>query len=301
MEIVIPAVLEGLSLPSGVTAHVFDYGRGEPDFDPSRIEVYVPSYLGGTAALEIVKDMTGLRLLQLLTAGADHAFPLLPPNVTLCNARGVHDAPTAELAIGLTLASLRGLQPFIRAADLHLWRPMQMTSLADRVVLILGYGSIGKAIEARLLPFEVEIIRVAKGSREGVHSFEELPALLGQADVVIVITPLTPETKEMVDEKFLSYMRDGALIVNVARGSVIKTSALLRELYSYRLHAALDVTDPEPLPSNYPLWDAPNCIITPHIGGDTSAFLPRGKKLVEENLRRYCSGEELLNVIDGGY
>jgi phosphoglycerate dehydrogenase-like enzyme len=224
--------------------------------------------------------------------------------VTLCNARGLHDASTAELALTLTLSALRGIPRYVRQQDEGDWSPAYKDddavvddALADKTVLIVGYGSIGAAIERRLAGFEVEVLRVARTARDGVHPISEIETLLPQADVVIVVVPATAETRGLVDEAFLARMKDGALLVNVARGVVVRTDALVAECASGRLRAAMDVTDPEPLPSDHPLWKTPNVLITPHVGGASTAFLPRALKLIDEQLRRFARGEELANVV----
>jgi phosphoglycerate dehydrogenase-like enzyme len=221
--------------------------------------------------------------------------------VLLCNGRGIHDTSTAELALTLVLASLRGIPKFVRAQDQAEWRPESRESLADKSVLIVGYGQIGEAIEARLRPFEVEVTRVARSAREGVHSIDELPALLPNADVVVLIVPGTEETTGLFDAEMLAHLKDGALLVNVSRGPVVDTEALLSELRSGRIHAALDVVDPEPLPSDHQLWGAPNLLLVPHVGGASSAMWPRAHKLVREQLHRLAAGEPLANVVSGDY
>jgi phosphoglycerate dehydrogenase-like enzyme len=226
---------------------------------------------------------------------------LLPEGVTLCNARGVHDASTAELAVGLALASLRGLPGYVRAADRGEWAHDTLPSLADRRVLIVGYGSVGTAVEARLAGFECEVRRVARRARDGVEPFAALPSLLPWAEVVILTVPMTDETRGLADARFLAAMPDGALLVNVSRGPVVVTGDLLAECVAGRLSAALDVTDPEPLPADHPLWTCPGVVISPHVGGDTTAFLPRARRLVAEQLRRYRAGEPLANVITSAY
>jgi phosphoglycerate dehydrogenase-like enzyme len=200
--------------------------------------------------------------------------------VSLHNAAGVHDASTAELAVGLAIARLRRLDEFAVAQARGAWLHDFTPALADRTVLILGYGNIGQAVERRLAGFEVNIIRVATTARtddEGreIHGQDELPALLPIADVVIVIMPQTPATTKLINADFLARMKDGAVLVNVARGAIVDTDALLAEVTTGRISAALDVTDPEPLPSDHPLWTAPGVLISPHVGGSTSAFAPR--------------------------
>ncbi|MGH8828383.1 MAG: 2-hydroxyacid dehydrogenase, partial [Jiangellaceae bacterium] len=227
-------------------------------------------------------------------------LPYLRDGIQLCNARGVHDASTAELAVTLTLAAMRGVPEFVRAQDRGRWSPSWRESLADKTVLIVGYGAIGRAVEARLAGFECDVLRVARTARDGVAGYEALPELLGRADVVMLIVPLTDLTRGMVDASFLASMRDGALLVNMARGGVVDTEALLAELTARRLRAALDVTDPEPLPADHPLWRAPGLLISPHTGGLSSAFEPRAQRLVRSQLERLAAGDQLANVVTLG-
>jgi phosphoglycerate dehydrogenase-like enzyme len=288
-------------MPSGVDVDVYDGG----DLRPSTIrdvELYVPPYMASSREpFEVIRSMPTLRVVQTLTAGVDNFLPYVPEGVTLCNARGVHDASTAELAVALALASLRGFPDFVRAHDRQEWVPQQRPSLADRTVLIVGFGSVGAAVETRLAGFECTVLRVARRAREGVADMSALPDLLPRADVVVLTVPMTDETVGLVDKSFLAAMPDGALLVNVARGPVVVTDALLAELETGRLTAAVDVTDPEPLPPGHPLWSAPGLLLSPHVGGNTSAFLPRARRLVAEQVRRYFNGETLLNVISGDY
>ncbi|QPP06406.1 2-hydroxyacid dehydrogenase [Streptomyces bathyalis] len=298
-----PAQIEGL--PDGFTYHFWD---GDEDFpaDPALCCFYVVPYMKGQAvAVRPLREMPGLRVVQTLTAGIDHvadAVPDLPTGTLLCNARGVHDASTAELALTLTLAALRRVPTFVRAQDAEEWSPGVYDALADKSVLIVGHGAIGSAVEERLVPFEVgEVTRVARTAREAprgpVHALDSLPALLPHADVVILCTPLTEETRGLASAEFLSRMKDGALLVNVARGAVVDTKSLLAEVESGRLRAALDVTDPEPLPAGHPLWHAPGVLITPHVGGPTTAFLPRAKRLLRDQLGRWARGEPLEHTV----
>ncbi|KAA0942669.1 MULTISPECIES: 2-hydroxyacid dehydrogenase [Streptomyces] len=286
----------------------YRYWNGEDDFpaDPADCAFYVVPYMkGGDVPVRPLAGMTSLKVLQTLSAGIDHVQPglrLLPDGVQLCNARGVHDASTAELALTLILASLRGIPDFVRGQDREEWRSGFRPALADRSVLIVGYGAVGSAIEDRLAPFELaRVARVARSARETargpVHPITSLPQLLPDADVVVLVTPLTEETKGLVDAGFLARMKDGALLVNVARGGVVDTGALLAELESGRLRAALDVTDPEPLPAGHPLWHAPGVLISPHVGGPTSAFLPRAHRLLVDQLNRFVNREPLRNVL----
>ncbi|MDX6300786.1 MAG: hypothetical protein QOF53_2000 [Nocardioidaceae bacterium] len=265
------------------------------------VEFYVPSYELGAGQGAVFARMPRLKVVQTLSAGVDNVRDEVPDGVLLCNGRGIHNASTAELALTLTLASLRGVPGFVRDQDQGRWHPGWRVSLADRTVLVLGYGDIGRDIERRLVPFEVDVIRVARTARDGVHPLADLPDLLPRADVVILIIPGTSETRGLVDAEFLAAMKDGALLVNVARGSVVVTDDLVAVLRSRRLWAALDVTDPEPLPPDHPLWTAPQVLITPHVGGATPAMWPRAYRLVREQLARFAAGEPLANVMTGEY
>ena len=279
----------------------------ELDGPPRRAEeirLVVPPYMGAASRIGALAHAPNVEFVQLLTAGYDDVLAGLPDGVALANAAGVHDASTAELAVALTLASLRGLPDFAAAQARSEWLPTTIRpALADKRVLVLGYGSIGRAIAARLTPFEVQVTAVASSARDGddlvpsVHAVAELPSLLPQHDVVIVIVPLSPATTRLVDADFLAAMPDGALLVNVARGGVVDTDALVREAASGRLLAALDVTDPEPLPPGHTLWSTPGVLITPHVGGASTAFRPRAVRLVREQLQAYAAGEPLRNVV----
>ncbi len=292
---------DGLQCPlqSAPEIQVWDFESELPDPAPSFV---VLPYMG-PAPLRRLAEVPGLQVAQVLSAGYDHVLRWLPAGVTLCNARGVHDAATAELAVGLVLASLRGIGEAVRDASTATWAPQVRLSLADRRVLLVGAGSVGSAIAARLAPFEVTVTRVGRTARVDehgpVHAVDELPALLPRHDVVVLACPLTPETRDLVDARFLAAMPDGALLVNVARGAVVDTDALVAELERERLFAALDVTRPEPLPCGHPLWRAPQVLITPHVGGNTSAFPPRGRALLRDQLQRYARGLPLRNVVAG--
>ncbi|HET9658123.1 MAG TPA: 2-hydroxyacid dehydrogenase [Kineosporiaceae bacterium] len=258
-------------------------------------------YLGGTRGLDRLAGLPALQVVQTLTAGYDNVLPYLPDGVALHTAAGVHDASTAELAVGLTIAALRGLDEFARAAGTGTWLYGSRTSLADRRVLLVGTGGVGRAIAARLAPFEVTVTRVGTRARDEesgpVHAVDELPDLLPLHDVVILAVPLDERTRGMAGTSFLAAMPDGALLVNVARGPVVDTDALLAELVRGRLHAALDVTDPEPLPPGHPLWQAPNVLISPHVGGNTTAFAPRARALLRDQLERFADGRPLRNRV----
>jgi phosphoglycerate dehydrogenase-like enzyme len=265
------------------------------------VQFYVPSYDLGPGHGAVLAQLPRLEVVQTLSAGVDHIRGEMPDGVLLCNGRGIHNASTAELALTLILASLRGIPGFVDDQHRGSWHQGWRESLADKTALVVGYGDIGRDIERRLLPFEVEVLRVARRARDGVHAIDDLPDLLPQADVVVLIVPGTSETRGLVDAEFLGRMKQGALLVNVARGPVVVTDDLLAALRAGHVRAALDVTDPEPLPQDHPLWSAPGCLITPHVGGATPAMWPRAYTLVREQLGRYARGEDLVNVMSGEY
>ena len=266
--------------------------------------------------------LKGVKVVQGLWAGVDALRPLIPADVTLCNARGVHDAPTAEWAVTAVLAMQKYL-PFYgelqrradwsgkdRAEDIYLLSqgavrdpdcPVLVEEICGKTVLIVGYGSIGQAVEARLAPFGCSFLRVARSPRPGVSPVTALDDLLPQADIVILTMPLTPETRGLMNQARLAKMKRGALLVNAARGAVIGTDALTAALAQGRIRAALDVTDPEPLPPDHPLWRAPNLLITPHIATDTPRFTTRAFAFAAQQAQRFAQGKPLLNIIHGDY
>jgi phosphoglycerate dehydrogenase-like enzyme len=288
-------------IPDGVRVELCPDASTLPS-DPATVEFWVPPF----SAIDLLPKLTGLRAVQLLSAGADAWVDRVPPEVVLCDARGVHDSPVAEWVVGAAVGVLRRFPHFARAQSSGEWTAGAVTptrELTDARVLVVGAGSIGYAIERHLAPFGVTVTRVARTARpdEDVHAVSDLPGLLPHADVVVLVVPLTDQTRGLADAAFLAAMPDGALLVNAARGPVVDTGALLAETSSGRLWAALDVTDPEPLPSDHPLWRLPNVFITPHIGGAVTGLLPRAYRLVGEQLRRYAAGEELINRVVAGY
>ncbi len=265
-----------------------------------RIDLVVPGYLMERARLAHLAGVR-TRLVQSQSIGFDGIAEVLPPGVVYANAASVHETSTAELAVALTLAAQRGLPDFVRAAQRGAWSFAFHESLADRTVLLVGYGGVGRAIAARLLPCEVNLVRVARRARRvddvEVHAWGELSTLLPRADIVVVSLPLTAETTRLVDATFLSRMKDHTLLVNVGRGPVVDTDAVVAEASSGRLRFALDVVDPEPLPEHHPLFAMPNVLISPHVGGATSAMFPRVNRLVVEQVQRLQRGEEPINVV----
>jgi len=263
--------------------------------------------------------LKGVRVVQVPWAGVDSWLNLVRSGVTLCDARGVHDIPTAEWTVSAILAMQKYLPFFIRQQWQGVWAlgqqpqidaptptqiknpPAPIRDVANSTILIVGYGSIGKALEARLAPFGAEFLRVARVARDAVYPVTKLDELLGRADIVVLTTPLTSETRHVMNATRLAKMQPGALLVNASRGAIVDTEALLQALNENRIRAAVDVTDPEPLPEGHPLWSAPNLLITPHIAGDSERFMQRAFKLVREQVQRFVRGEPLLNIVTGEY
>ena len=287
------------ALSPRVRAHRVDPADGAPTGDAARAQVWVPR-AGGAVIPDngFLEGLPRLQLVQLLSAGAEWFVDRLPEGVLLCNARGAHTPSTAEWAVTATLAAQRGIPYFVREQGAGRWSSATFSSLVGARVLVVGAGDIGTTIGRMLAGFDVELTYVARTARDGVRSTAELPQLLPHADVVILIVPVTPETTGMVDARFLAAMADGALLVNAARGVVVDTDALLAELTAGRLRAALDVTDPEPLPAGHPLWSAPGLLLTPHVAGAVPETNARAAAAVTDQLARVLAGEPLVNLVD---
>ncbi|HEX3569520.1 MAG TPA: 2-hydroxyacid dehydrogenase [Acidobacteriaceae bacterium] len=302
-------------------AQIVRLGRTIPE--PMDVDFWILPFYRKDAQ-NAFSHLRGLKVAQSLMAGVDWILPWLPAGVTLCDGRGIHDISASEWVLAAILSMMKRIPVYRDLQAKHQWKGFasvtdgflaepgpargQYTILAEdlsgKTVLIVGYGSIGAAIEARLTPFGVSVLRVARTARENpaVSAISQLDALIPHADIVVLIVPLTPETRGMFDERLLKKMKPGALLVNAARGPVVDTDALVRALEERSIRAAVDVTDPEPLPDNHPLWSAPNCLITPHIGGSTPDFIYRAFRFAAQQVRRYAAGEPLENVVtEAGY
>lgn len=284
-------------LPGGVELIDWDLTGPPPE---EHIDIVVTPYMGRASGLVHLAGVT-TRLVQSQSIGYDEVLQALPRGHVFANAASVHETSTAELTLALILASQRGIPDFVRDAMEGRWAQAQHPSLADRTVLLVGYGGVGRAIEDRLLPFETTVVRVARTARTddrgAIHGFESLPELLPQADIVVIGVPLTESTTRLVDDEFLGRMRDGSLLVNIARGQVADTDALLAHAGSGRLRLALDVSDPEPLPLGHPLFVLPNVLISPHVGGASTAMVPRMARLLRAQIDRMLRGETPVNVV----
>lgn len=278
------------------------YTGGDFPSTADEVEVYIDPYLGSHDPWARLGELPKLKVVLLQTAGYEEIQPFIPAGVTLCNAAGVHDTSTAELAVALSLALGRQLDVFARNQTTGTWQQQFGSSIAEKRVTILGYGRIGKAIERRLAGFEVgSITRLARHARTEpvpVRAIGDLDDVLPETDVLFLIAPLTPDTEKIIDKHALSLLPDGAQVINVGRGRLVDTDALLAEVSTGRIRAGLDVTDPEPLPEDHPLWRTPGVLITPHVGGPSSAFFPRTNALMAAQLRRYAAGRPLENVIE---
>lgn len=264
---------------------------------PATTEFLVPHYPGAPLAAEAVAALSRLRVVQLLSAGYEQWQPVVPPGVTLCNGRGVHGASTAELAVGGLVAVLRGIPRYAEQQRDANWQPHRADSLDGANVLVLGAGDIGARVAAAVTSLGAAATVVGRSARDGVVTLASVPALLPRQQAVVVALPHTPQTHHLLDAAFLAALPDHAVVVNVARGPLVDTGALLAELEDGRLRAFLDVTDPEPLPPDHPLWRAPNLLLTPHVGGGTDGWERRAAALVRAQVERYLTGEPLVNVV----
>lgn len=262
--------------------------------------------VGGTnpgRAMEVAPHIEGLRYFQTFSAGVDSIVGRLPGGVTLCDAAGVHDIAVAEWVVMVILAAQRRLPEHVLGQYAGRWRRERLTGvdLDGATVALVGVGAIGRAVEARLLPFGVRIVRVARRAREGVRAVGELKTILAIVDIVVILIPLTAVTAGLFDAATIAAMRPGALLVNASRGRIVDTDALTAAVVGGRIRVALDVTDPEPLPDGHPLWAAPGALVTPHVASDVRDEDARAWQLIEEQVGRLARGEPLINEVVDGY
>jgi len=288
------------------------------DYDVE-IEVWIPDPYP-TRAMRAWPRRRGVKLIISMLAGTEWIPPLAGPHVTICNAQGAHNVATAEWVMAAILAMLKYFPLYLDVQKSGIWKrrfdaaahytaitgdtrplhpPAMLEELAGKRVLLVGYGEIGKEIERMLAPFRVELTRVARNARlkPTVHSAVEIDALIPSADIIVLIVPATDETRGLIGAAQFALMRQGALLVNAARGPVVNTDALIEALSAGKVRAAIDVTDPEPLPEGHPLWSCPNLLITPHVAASSPQFAPNALRGVAGELRRYINGEPLRNVV----
>jgi phosphoglycerate dehydrogenase-like enzyme len=266
--------------------------------DLAEITIYVPTYMGGKKSLDPISDLTNLKTVQLLTAGYEDVIPFMRNQLMLCNARGVHDFSTSELALSLMLAHFKNHREFADSQNQGFWNHKTTGSTYGKEIAIIGAGSVAQRLKSMLAPFECTVTMFGQSARAGVEAISTVQATVGNFDCVVLLVPLTSSTHNLVDAAFLKAMKDGALLVNVARGPVVNTDALCAELASKRLFAALDVTDPEPLTNGHPLWSYENCTVVPHVGGDSTAFEPQARAFLSEQFQRIAQGNQPINIID---
>jgi phosphoglycerate dehydrogenase-like enzyme len=292
--------LEALSAIEGVHPVRYDVD-GELPAEAAEAEVLIPPFLAGKRAVPLVDKLPKLRLVQLLSAGAEVWLGRLPAGVDLSTCRGAHGGSTAEWVVAVLLSFYRHLPFFLDAQRAGRWDFQVTDTLQDKRVLIVGAGDLGVQLARRLEPFDVTTTLVGRTARDGVHGEDELPGLLGSHDAVVLVVPLTSGTSGMVDAEFLSRMADGAILVNGARGPVVDTDALVAELRTGRLRAALDVTDPEPLPPDHPLWSVDGLLLTPHVAGSCTGREKRAYGVAAAEVARFVRGEEPRNLVHGEY
>ena len=291
-------------LPGGLRGVVWDLRSDPQGGTLDEIDAVILPYIDAGAVLPALANVPGLKFVQTQSTGFDGVREAAGPAAGVSSAAGVHAAATAELAVGLILAKLRGIDQAVRDQLQAAWRPERRQSLADRRVLLAGVGGIGQEIAKRLEPFEVTVTRVGSAARDDedghVHASSELAELAASHDILISVLPLSDQTHHLIGEKVLAALPDGALVVNVGRGAVVDTAALTKEVTSGRLQCAIDVVDPEPLPADHPLWGSTNALITPHIGGNASAFEPRIVKLLSQQLEALAAGRLPANLVQNG-
>jgi phosphoglycerate dehydrogenase-like enzyme len=268
--------------------------------EAAEAEVLIPSRRARDW-LELLDQLPNLKLIQLMSAGAEDWVPVVPDGVLLSTGRGAHGGSTAEWVVAVLLSLYRGLHEFAADQDEHHWQPRMTDTLQGKRALVVGAGDLGNQLRRRLEPFDVRVTLVGTTARDGVRAVDELPELLPAHDITVLMVPLTVRTRGMVDAAFLAAMPDGAVLVNAARGPVVDTGALLAELKSGRVRAALDVTDPEPLPAGHPLWTAPGLLITPHVGGSVRGLRDRAYAVAAREIARYAAGEPPRNLVRGEY
>ncbi len=301
-----PSEVELIPLPDGLDHDI-------------EIDVWIPDPYP-TRAMRIWPWLHGVRLILSLMTGTEWIPGVAGPSVTICNAQGAHSISTAEWTLSAILATMKYFPLYLDVQHSKVWKrrfeasahyaritgdarpmypPVMLEELTGKNVLLVGCGAIGKEIERMLAPFHVELVRVARTARTKppVHAVSELDSLLPQAEIVILILPSTAESHHLIGRRQLALMRQGALLVNAARGPIVDTDALVETLNAGHIRAALDVTDPEPIPDSHPLWSCPNLLLTPHVAGSSPQFAPRSLRIAADELHRYINGESMRNVV----
>lgn len=287
-------------IPENLKAVLWDL-ENDPEIPLEDIDIAVLPYMANPQTLENVHKAPNVKVVQTQTTGFDGMIDLIGDRADINTAAGVHAAATAEMALGLAIASLRGFPQSVRDQQQGRWNPQQWPGLADRTVGLVGVGGIGEEIRKRLEPFEVNLLRFGSTARTDEHgevfATSELAARAPEIEVLILIVPLNDSTRHLVDAQLLAKLPDGATVINVARGPVVDTDAIVAEVASGRLNMASDVFDPEPLPAGHPLWQHPNALVIPHNGGNTKAFFPRMVKLLKKQVQAWAAGNDGENLV----
>jgi phosphoglycerate dehydrogenase-like enzyme len=292
-------IAEIIDATDGLAAVRFDPADPVPPAAGEQAEAIVTMTEHAPAIRELLGRLPALKLVQTQSAGFDAWVDHLPAGVQLSNCRGAHGRATAELVVGMLLSILRELKEFAEDQQLEDWATRATDSLFEQRVLILGAGDLATHLTAMLAPFGAVTTRVGRSARDGVVTLADVPALLPTTDIVVALLPLSDETRHLIDAAFLAALPDGAIVVNAGRGPLVDTDALLAELEAGRLRAALDVTDPEPLPAGHPLWKAPGLLLTPHVGGDTLGFEERAARICAEQIAQFARGDRPANLVLG--
>ncbi|MCV7228861.1 2-hydroxyacid dehydrogenase [Mycolicibacterium komossense] len=300
LKVLVPDDLGVKALSSTPGIEAIRYVPGDP-FPPEHLDatVVVVDYDHAKETGARFAELPGLRLLQTLNAGFDQWLPHLPAGVLLSNGRGAHGGSSAEWVVAALLAIYRDLPFFAQRQADGVWDPRETETLLGKRIVVLGAGDLAVNLAARLAPFEAEVTLAGRTARPGVVALTEVDTLLPEADAVVALLPNTETTRHIVDADFLARLRDGAIVVNAGRGALVDTDALLAELVAGRLRAALDVTDPEPLPAGHPLWSAPGLLLTPHIAGDTSGAWRRAYAVALHQIETFADGGTPPNLVAG--
>ena len=287
-------------IPENLKAVLWDL-ENDPEIPLDDIDIAILPYMSNPQTLKNVRKAPNVKVVQTQTTGFDGMVDLIGDRADINTAAGVHAAATAEMALGLAIASLRGFPQSVRDQQQGRWNPQQWPGLADRTVGLVGVGGIGEEIRKRLEPFEVNLLRFGSRARTDEHgevfATSQLEARAAEIEVLILIVPLNGSTRHLVDAELLAKLPDGATVINVARGPVVDTDAIVAEVASGRLNMASDVFDPEPLPADHPLWQYPNALVIPHNGGNTQAFFPRMVKLLKKQVQAWAAGNDGENLV----
>lgn len=298
LKVLVPDQLGMRVLGSSADIAPVRYDAGEPwPAEHLDATVVVVDFHHAAATGSRFAELPDLRLIQTLHAGYEQWRPYVPDGVMLSNGRGAHGGSTAEWVVAVLLAIYRELPLFREQQSAGAWQQKYTDTLLGKRAVVLGAGDLAVNLAARLAPFDTDVVLVGRTARPGVHALSDIDRLLPEADIVVSMLPDDASTRHLINSRFLSALRDGAIVVNAGRGGAVDTDALVAELQSGRLLAALDVTDPEPLPAGHPLWSAPGLLLTPHVAGSTAGAAERGYSVALDQIKAYVAGNPPPNVV----